>query len=241
MSDDVNDIDVVYFDAATAASIMASKHPVTDLNAAMVASGGPQLSNTTIYANPGDPYGGGQVVTSSVLRLYVVIMSELDSNVLRTGDLDIAHGYQTGQPKVPDSSGAATTKPGHTTGDSSTDWMDTPPPGYVATGVWHFDQHLVLGVAWYGAEFAMSLSIPSLSAVLTVGGWADVFDRGVTGGIWLDPAGTTRDASSVYAVIDPITGSPMSASTKGISATAVAVNDQSEMSAHVIVHLTATS
>ena len=104
MSDDVNDIDVVYFDAATAASIMASKHPVADLNAAMVASGGPQLSNTTIYANPGDPYGGGQVVTSTVLRLYVVIMNELDSNVLRTGDLDIAHGYlKTGEEALAES------------------------------------------------------------------------------------------------------------------------------------------
>ena len=240
MSDDVKDIGVMYFDAATAASVMASSDPVATLNAAMIACGGSQLTNTVILANPNDPYSS-QVVTSNVLRLFVVIMNGLNTDAVRTGDIDMAHGYQTGQPKVPDSSGTATTKPGHTTGDSSTDWIDTPPPGYYATGVWHFDQHLALGVAWHGAEFAMSASLASLSTVLTVGGWADATDQMAVGGIWLDPAGTTRDASSVYAVIDPGTTTPMSATAKGISATALAVHNQSEMTAHVIVLLSPTS
>ena len=100
-------------------------------------------------------------------RLHLIVVNSAPTTVLRTV-LDVTHGVQYLQPGVPGADGTPSLPPNHATGNPDTDWMDAPPPGCAAVGMWVFEQ--ASGMSVYGIEAGAVLELPDISTHLTFGG-----------------------------------------------------------------------
>lgn len=149
------------------------------------------------------------------LRLRIHFVSSVPVDVERVGDIGTNHGYLSGQPVVPYSDGsgiaptpaADATKDESKTGGDAYDWLDAPPDGYVAYGLWVFDQHSGLGsIMFRGVTCAVPLVLRGTGVALTVSAVVNALNKNPSVGVYFGPADSPPSVDDAQSTTDAAAG-----------------------------------
>lgn len=181
-------IPVVFMSVTTADAVMAAADPVAALAA-----------QAFIF-----PSGTNNI------RLRIHVLSSVPGDVERVAEIGTEHGYWSGQPVVPKSDGSGylntpatdVTKDGSAVGTTAQDWLDTPPTGYAAYGLWVFDQYAGFIIQPHGVTCGLPLQIRGTGLTVSIVAGVNAFDTGAGCAAWIGPTVAAPPIDLFQAALD---------------------------------------